>query len=311
MQTVYLNFLILLIGISISSSYLHAENDPPTGDTKTLEEENDPKNSTPQPYPDSASTTSSTTPSTIQTITQPYPDTTVTAAPSTMQTLTNAQTQYALMQATNSALSQAIQTKMRSPETQMAQLPKLPTVIQEMPQTVAARNSDGTLSLPELNLNKPQPGHKATIEKPNLSSQFPEEKCKVVCGQYSNYIYAILITNIVQSTSEFSKIMVEQVSDFTNGQIKDQAQCSIENLTPQLSGKNKSYAQTRYFPGMPKPQLFYSVCKKQCLSGKDGIIFQKENPVIAKLLINYDVKYGKKEDRALEFVAANTDGGFE
>ncbi|HCU07341.1 MAG TPA: hypothetical protein DIC42_07200 [Holosporales bacterium] len=312
MRTAYLNFLILLIGISISSSYLHAANDPPAGDVSALEKENDTdtnaNNTNSTPYPDSTSTT----PLGIQSITTPYPDSTVTT-PSTMQALTNAQSQYALMQATNSALNQrvAMGSTMQASVTQTPQLPKLPSFIQNMPQPVTAKNADGTLRLPELNLNKTQPNNNATIENPNPTSQFPAEKCQVVCGQYSNYIYAILITNIVQSTSEFSKIMVKQVSDFTNGKINNSAQCSIENLTPQLSGKNMSYAQTRYFPGMPKPQLFYSVCKKQCLSGKDGIIFQKENPVIAKLLINYDVKYGKKEDKALEFVSANTDGGFE
>jgi hypothetical protein len=305
MTTVYLKFLILLIVISISSSYLHAENEAPSGNTNTKSEENYTENTTQPPYPDSQ-----TTPNAIQSITQPYPDTTNTA-PSTMQTLTSAQTQYELMQATNNALNQraAIQTKRQLSGIQIPQLPQLPNIIQNLPQTATAQNTSGPPLLPELNLNKTQPLINTTVE--NSATQIQQEKCKVICGQYSNYIYSILITNIVQSTSEFSKVMLEQVNGFTNGKINNQEQCSIETLTPLLSGKNQSYAEARYFPGMPRPKLFYSVCKKQCLSGKDGIIFQKENPVIAKLLINYDVKYGKKEDKALEFVSANTNGGFE
>lgn len=290
MTTIYFNFLILLIGISISSPYLHAENIVPTHNIK---EEQDAENIIQKPYSDS-------------TIEPSFKEDEL----SNKDELIDIEKQYERMIAQNNALS-----KMMESNTKFQKIPtqQLPNMRQNMPQTVAEKNTNSPppSPLPEFTSTEIQNNHQTTIENPALTSQVFQEKCKVVCGQYSNYIYAVLITSIIDSTSDLSKIIQKQVDHFTNGKISSPEQCSIENLTPQLSGKNKSYAQTRYFPGMPKPQLFYRVCKKQCLSGKDGIIFQKDNPVIAKLLINYDVKYGKKEDRAFEFVSANTDGGFE
>lgn len=315
-KTIYLKFLIILIASSASSSYLHAENYPSGIPDASLEEQDG-----------------------TQISGYAKNNNQVTASPSAPQTqfqYQDTQNQYAAMQAANSALAQRAAMGLPQMEPQpnlqeptafqaqpnmgMPQPPQLniqtPTALEAQPHMEAPQppqfiqNTSSTEAITTQNADNLQ-APSTNIKQPNQGKKPSKQKCGVVCGQYSNYTYATLISSIVQSASVTGNEMMQKVTTFTRGQIQNKAQCTAEALTPHLSGKNALYSKERFFPGMPRPQLFYRVCKKQCLSGKDGIIFKNSNPVIIEFMRQYDFTHGKKEDKALALIAASGNGGFE
>ena len=310
MKTIYLFFLILLIVCPASSAYLHAGSYPSesTTNNNVEAEQNDnnqqEKKQIQTPYPDHNN----------QVATHPAPPMTT-----TQLNYNDAQTQYAAMQAANNALTERAKMRHNSRRTNPPQQPNIPStmVMPQLPQFVQnmqrpdprINESRNLLSLPALNIDMNSP-HNQNIQTQNTPPP-SNEKCHVVCGQYSNYTYATLISSIAQSSSVMVNGIMQKVTKFTAGQIQNKAQCTAEALTPHLSGKNTLYSNARFYPGMPRPQLFYRICKKQCLSGTDGVIFKKSNPVIIEFMRQYDFTHGKKDDKTLALIAASGNGGFE
>jgi len=290
MKPIYFKFLILLIGIFVSNAHLHAEDYPSGNTTEAENSDKSPQESIKTPYPE---------------------DNSKDMTPPKGETLTAAQREILeAAQARNQALKRraTIEFSRHPPKTSAnLVMPKLPKFIKNIPSVRQKKSKEKkNLSPPKIKSKTRYNNNIETKKTLPLSNR----KCHVVCGQYSNYIYATLISSIAQSSSVMSDEIIQNVTKFTGGQIKNKTQCTAEALTPHLSGKNELYSKNRFFPGMPRPRLFHRVCNKQCLSGKNGIIYKKSNPIIIELIKQYDFKHGEKEDKALAIIAASGNGGF-
>lgn len=144
----------------------------------------------------------------------------------------------------------------------------------------------------------------------DVKNDLSNEQCKILCGQYTNYNYAIILSSLILAQNKVSDYYFKVAQWIANNSITSPKECTAERLAVYLVGNNDRYANSLLVQGMPTPKIHFDFCVKQCEQGGKGVLYNPQNPAIKTFEEILRITKNMQTDQAFAMAAASGSGGF-